>query len=236
VAESDSSIFDRHGEQYATLVTRVATLSGEDATYFARHKVDRIRALYDGAGPPKRVVDVGCGVGLLTELLARAWPSTVVTGVDVSTKSLDAAVSRCAGLGNVVLSAYAGNRLPREAEQADLVILANVLHHVERGARPGFMRMLAERAVRSRGRLVVFEHNPYNPLTRVAVRLCEFDRDAQLLSRRAVIALMRGAALRPTRSEYIVFFPRLLHRCRALERYMGRWPLGAQYMLVGEPM
>ncbi len=227
-------LFDHYAEEYQALVSRVTSLSGEGAEYFARYKLERIQELYRSCPPPRHILDIGCGVGLLTDVLGRALPSTRVTGLDLSAKSLDQAASRCAGLRNVVCSLYDGKTLPLGAEDADLVVLANVLHHVEPPARPAFLEEVVLPALLPVGHVVVFEHNPYNPLTRLAVRLCPFDREARLLSLRGVMALLRRYPLRILRSDYIVFFPRLLRVLRGLERRIGWLPLGAQYMVVAQ--
>jgi trans-aconitate 2-methyltransferase len=44
-----------------------------------------------GATSPRRVVDLGCGSGNLTALLAQRWPSAVVEGVDSSAEMIAAA-------------------------------------------------------------------------------------------------------------------------------------------------
>ncbi len=46
-----------------------------------------------GAGAPERVVDLGCGPGTLTALLARRWPEADVLGVDSSPQMVDRAVA-----------------------------------------------------------------------------------------------------------------------------------------------
>ena len=46
-----------------------------------------------GATDPRRVVDLGCGPGNLTGLLARRWPGAAVTGVDSSAAMVDRARS-----------------------------------------------------------------------------------------------------------------------------------------------
>ena len=226
-------LFDRYAEEYQALLSRSVSFFGEGAEYFARYKLERILRLC-GSSSPVHILDIGCGVGLLTELLRRALPSTRVTGLDLSPKSLDQAASRCAGLGNVVWCVYDGNTLPPGVEGADLVVLANVLHHVEPAARAAFLEGVVLPALLPGSRVVIFEHNPYNPMTRLAVRLCPFDQDARLLSRRTATALLRRYRLRVLQWDYIVFFPRLLRFLRGLEGRMGRLPVGGQYMVVGQ--
>jgi trans-aconitate 2-methyltransferase len=47
---------------------------------------------------PQRVVDLGCGTGDLTSMLARRWPKASVTGVDASPEMLEAARSLDTGI------------------------------------------------------------------------------------------------------------------------------------------
>lgn len=224
-------LFDRYADEYQTLLSRSIKLSGESAEYFARCKIERIRRLCSSL-PPRHVLDVGCGIGVLTELLGRTFPSARVTGLDLSPKSLVQAVSRCAGLANVTFSLYDGNALPSEINGVDLSILANVLHHVYPAARPAFVEGLVLPALLPDGRIVIFEQNPYNPLTRLAVWSCPLDRNAHLLSLRASVALLRRCQLRVLQRDYIIFFPRFLGLLRGLEERMGWLPFGAQYMVV----
>lgn len=224
--------FDRFAGQYEALLSRSVRLSGEAAGYFARYKLDRIRALC--ASPsPAHILDIGCGVGLLTELLGRAFPSARVTGLEFSRRSLEQATRRCAGLANVTLRAYDGEGLPAGIEGVTLVVLANVLHHLEPTRRRTLLERVALPALRPGGEVVVFEHNPYQPVTRLAVRLCPLDHDARLLTLRSTTALLRACRLRVIQRRYIVFFPRPLSVLRQCEHWMGWLPLGAQYMVVG---
>ena len=60
---------------------------------FADH---RGRPFYDllsrvGAESPRRVVDLGCGPGNLTEALAQRWPTADVLGIDSSAQMIAAA-------------------------------------------------------------------------------------------------------------------------------------------------
>ena len=60
-----------------------------DPSVYLRHADDRARPFHDllarvGASAPDRVVDLGCGPGGLTRLLADGWPAAYVLGVDSS--------------------------------------------------------------------------------------------------------------------------------------------------------
>ena len=81
--------------------------------------------------------------------------------------------------------------------------------------------------------LAIYEHNPINPLTRLAVSRCEFDEGVELLGRSETEAMLRAAGLVPAESRYIVFFPWRGRAFRAIERVLARLPLGAQYVVAG---
>jgi trans-aconitate 2-methyltransferase len=57
-----------------------------------RDLLARVRA--DGEPEPARVVDLGCGPGNATELLARRWPGAYVLGLDNSAEMIEAAGAR----------------------------------------------------------------------------------------------------------------------------------------------
>jgi hypothetical protein len=85
------------------------------------------------------------------------------------------------------------------------------------------------RVTRPGGIVAIFEHNPWNPLTRKVVRDCEFDVGVELLSRRRTVELLSAAGLEVEEWRYIVFFPREGGGLRRVERSVARLPLGAQY-------
>jgi hypothetical protein len=121
--------------------------------------------------------------------------------------------------------------LPREHYGA--VVLANVLHHIRPAERPSLVQSM-EPLLACGGRLVVFEHNPLNPLTRRVVAICKFDVNAELLYSWQVKRLLRESArLSDVRLDYIVFFPRSLRFARPMEPQLSRLPLGAQMCAYG---
>jgi trans-aconitate 2-methyltransferase len=67
-----------------------------DATLYLRFGGERARPFFDllarvGAELPGYVIDMGCGPGNLTALLAERWPSASVCGVDSSPQMIEAA-------------------------------------------------------------------------------------------------------------------------------------------------
>jgi len=67
-----------------------------DATLYLRFGGERARPFFDllsrvGAELPGYVVDMGCGPGTLTAMLAERWPAATVCGVDSSPQMIEAA-------------------------------------------------------------------------------------------------------------------------------------------------
>jgi hypothetical protein len=79
------------------------------------------------------------------------------------------------------------------------------------------------------GRIYVFEHNPYNPITRRVFERCPFDRGAEMLSRSTMLELAKQAELFVTDKKYTLFFPKQLAVFRGLESRLHWVPIGAQY-------
>src|SRR5689334_22500477 len=67
-----------------------------DAAQYLRFGGERSRPFFDllarvGADLPGYVVDMGCGPGNLTAVLAERWPTAAVCGVDSSPEMIEAA-------------------------------------------------------------------------------------------------------------------------------------------------
>jgi SAM-dependent methyltransferase len=215
--------FDEFADDYEALLSDAVGWAQEDVGYFPMHKARCLRQLFDDR-EPESILDFGCGVGGVTRHIAELFPETSVDGFDVSTESIDA----------VPLDLRRKARFTANPEQLgtayDAIVVCNVLHHVEPAQRRTIVDGLARR-LRLGGHLVVFEHNPLNPVTRWIVRSCAFDENAILLWPRETSNLLQHAGLRRTRRDYVLFFPDFLSQLRPLERRLRRVPLGAQYMM-----
>ena len=174
------------------------------------------------------MLDVGCGPGETDSFLEGAFGS--LHGVDLSAPMIERAAERNPWAG---YSSYgAGEPLPYAEGSFDLSFAICVFHHVPPAERPSLLREM-RRVTRPGGVVAIFEHNPWNPLTRKAVRDCPFDEGVELISRSEARRLMHGALLEQVESPYIVFFPRTGVRRDRIERRLHWLPLGAQYYVAG---
>lgn len=215
--------FDFYADQYEELLAHSIKISGEKPEYFAAYKASYLaRMVPDGV---RRVLDYGCGIGMLSTQLKLQFPEAQVDGFDPSPGSI-------ARINPSLLAQGSFESDPNSLGSAyDLIVMANVLHHVKPVERQNLVSAVASRLAPD-GRLVVFEHNPFNLLMRWAVAQCVFDEDAILLRRKESAHYFHCAGLKTT-SDYIVFFPGWLRRLRRLEPHLHWCPLGAQYVVVG---
>ncbi|MGR8007225.1 class I SAM-dependent methyltransferase [Streptomyces hypolithicus] len=107
----------------------------------------RIAERFRGPQGVRRVLDIGSGPGLITCLLAEAFPDAEVVAVDGTPALLERARARAdrSGLGERVRTHVA--ELPDDLDplgEADVVWAANALHHVgdQRAALAGFAGLL----------------------------------------------------------------------------------------------
>src|SRR5438132_2233478 len=189
--------FDRHSESYETAVEEAVAFAGQPHDVYLEAKARKLLELARRrlGAEPVAALDVGCGIGLFERHLGGSFAA--LHGVDVSEPMIARARET---VPEAEFRVSDPGRLPYEDARFDLVFTVCVLHHVERCERG---RLLAEiaRVARPGGLVVVFEHNPWNPLTRKVVRGCEFDQGVELLPRREVMAALRAAGLEVTDAE-----------------------------------
>lgn len=217
--------FDRHAASYDAACMRGLRLSGEGRDYFARGRLAQLRALWVGP-EPDRIIDLGCGTGEGTALLAETFPGARVHGVDPSGASIELASARWAS-DRVTFS----QGEPRDLPPAQLVHLSGVAHHVAPARRDALFQDIAALLCPG-GVLALFENNPLNPGTRLIMSLVPFDRDAVPLRSSEARRRAQQAGLAVQDVRFLFYFPRWLGWLRPLERFLTRLPLGAQYLVL----
>ncbi len=223
--------FDKHAARYRELHADNISASGEEPEYFSAYKArDLARELLRHRIEATRILDFGSGVGALVPFLREQLSGAGIVCVDVSRESLAHAAATHAGTASFVT--YDGATLPFRGESFDAAIAACVFHHIDAAVHVALLRDLA-RVVRAGGVVMVYEHNPWNPLTRRAVDTCELDKNAIMINGPAMLRRARSAGLRDCRLDYRVFFPAALRWLRPVEGALRWLPAGAQYFVTG---
>lgn len=216
--------FDQFAVTYQQVHTHNVRVTGESSEFFAQYKA-RYIARRMGAEFSGRILDYGCGVGMLSNYLKQTIPHAAVDGYDPSGESI-AKVDPSVRAQGMFTSDWSHVTL-----QYNLIVVTNVMHHVPPVERQGVIARLRDHLA-PQGILIIVEHNPLNPLTRWAVANCPFDDDAILLPTAETAGYVLHCGLQILRRDYIVFFPRPLAWFRQLEPYLSWCPAGAQYALM----
>ncbi|HWB63695.1 MAG TPA: class I SAM-dependent methyltransferase [Chitinophagales bacterium] len=221
--------FDEFAHNYRDIHNEQTRLLGVESDYFADFKVKEMARLEgDNANKPMHILDYGCGDGIVSRIFSKYFKNSRVTGVDVSSESI--AVARSKPAQNVSYSIIQGDDIPLPDQSVDIIFIAMVLHHINFNKHQAiiseFLRVLVPG-----GRLYIFEHNPFNPVTRYFVNTCPFDEDAQLLSPSYLTKMLRLNQLGLIDVSYLFFLPRhrVLKSLLFIENYLRWLPLGGQY-------
>ena len=215
--------FDDFAAEYETLLRRAVGRFAGQTDYYSSRKAELLKK-QNLDQTPMRILDFGCGTGLLITELCKEFPNAEIWGTDVSKESLAVAkkanpTMKCADPNEIV------------TEYFDLIVISNVLHHIEPSDRADVVKAQANH-LRKGGIIFLFEHNKKNPITRRIVDRCEFDVGVELLTRKQSIELINESmAYGNVNSGYFMIFPAFLKRMKSLERGFSRVPVGAQFWI-----
>jgi ubiquinone/menaquinone biosynthesis C-methylase UbiE len=219
--------FDTLATTYEDTVDRSVSFTGRDGAFYARRKVELLEEIVRprlGSLQGLALLDVGCGTGTTD----RHFVSRVrkLHGVDVSEEML---VQARRTVPTAEFSWYDGEKLPFPDESFDVVVGICVLHHVPVSKRFNVVSEMV-RVTRSEGFVAVFEHNPFNPLTRHAVNSCALDQGVVLLPSTQAVELLRDAANVEPGLRHYLFSPLGGALGCSLDRHLQRVRLGGQYV------
>lgn len=219
--------FDAFTQSYRDQHQASVAFGGFELDYFAQYKADVAKKRCAKAGLiPARIMDFGSGMGNALKPLRTAFPAARIDCVDVSAESLSEC--RAQGVSNSFTQHYDGKNLPYEDGTFDLVFTACVFHHIPSS---DHIMLLSEirRCLAPHGKMILFEHNPLNPLTQLAVARCPFDEHAVLIHAGEMRRRLRAAGFSSADVRYRLFLPGFLSGLRGLENHMEWIMLGAQY-------
>lgn len=185
------------------------TMVPRETRYLRRHIDEALR--FAGISPGMRVLEVGCGMGRYTLLLAKL--GVRVEGLDLSPSLLEKLSEFDGGRHNIPL--YCGdivNHPPELDGKFDAVVGFFVLHHLHD------LTLCFEaiaRLAKPAGRVVFIEPNPYNPLYYIQILITpgmtwRGDRGMVRMRPRIVLPAMKCAGLERLAMARFGFFPPLL--------------------------
>lgn len=215
--------FDSYAESYNQLLNDKTKFFSSNEEYFARYKVDIVRGKV--STPVGRLLEYGCGIGRNMLFLRQAFPDALVMGSDISAVSLDLARHE-----NPDVQFFHEDDDASSIGKFDLIFVAGVYHHIPINQRQDVTRVLFERLVPN-GLIFVFEHNPFNPVTRRIVNTCSYDEDAILLKPSEMKRYLKKTGFFIENQSYCLFVPPRLSRLAFLEIRLGWLPIGGQYWI-----
>jgi ubiquinone/menaquinone biosynthesis C-methylase UbiE len=171
------------------------------AVFFAgrRRRVFTGLAAASGAGPPDRVLDVGCGTGYLTRVMAEAVaPGGTAHGVDPSDEAI-AHARRLTRLANCTFSDGIAEALDAPDGAYDVVVTSLMIHHLPETLRP---RAIGEmfRVLRPGGSILIAEFRP--PASRIGRRMIRAHSPAMANNRVDLLEpMVREAGFEQLRSD-----------------------------------
>ena len=209
--------FDDVADEYKNVITQsVRGFSGADSDYFSEYKIFEIKKELEG----KKILDFGCGVGNSALFISKNVVNFKYFGIDVSEKSIEKAAKNA--IRDCTFYHY------------DVVFVSCVFHHIEPTKHTDVLKEIY-RVLAAGGKIIVFEHNPFNPLTQKVVHDCPFDVGVKLISAFKMKKNIRLAGFLHGKIRYTLFFPRksVFLKLLGCEKYLWWCLLGAQYYCVG---
>ena len=219
--------FDRFAHNYGELLDDpLRHRFAADADFFIHQKcrllLRQIQRHAIGGRRP-RLLDAGCGQGTA---IAYLNPHAAVFGTDVSMPMLEEAAGRPVALQEPF-------SLPFARGTFHAAYAFCVYHHIETENRLRHLRELS-RVVGPGGRVLIFEHNPYNPVTKRIFERTPVDQGWHMIKPGDLRALFLEAGLEDVEQGYFLFVPAALWKWFGfIERLLTWLPLGGQYFVSG---
>jgi len=115
-----------------------------------------------------RLLDVGCGDGLIAAVLQNRRPDLIISGIDVLPRSH----------AHIPVEMFDGSRIPFDDQSFDVVLLSDVLHHTPE---PAVLLWEARRVAKHS--VLIKDHNRNGLLAGARLRLMDWVGNADLASR-----------------------------------------------------
>jgi len=223
----DKSEFDEYIKNYRLNLNKSLSLSGETSDFFAQYKAKKLRSWFSNlANKPATILDYGCGDGSMANYVAKQFSHATVHGIDPSKLSIEYAAER---YPSVQFTTMEQNKINYQSQTFDLIYAAGVFHHISFSEHNYFFYQIMH-ILKPGGHFVLFELNPYNPLTKLTFKRCPIDKNRIMLSPHYAKKFLSTAGT--VKTTYYCFFPAFLKKLRCIEKYFTWLPIGALYACI----
>jgi tRNA (cmo5U34)-methyltransferase len=123
--ESRNSVHDFYNkinDQYTKSIMQCVPRYTEMQWAILRYIPDNLR--------PKKILDLGCGAGNLTDLLIDQYPDSEIHIVDISDKMIDLCTRKYEANQNIVPHRCDFRDLPYATDTFDLIVSSIAIHHI----------------------------------------------------------------------------------------------------------
>jgi len=219
--------FDPYAKDYVKIHNQNIKISGTTSDYFSEERVSIVKKR-EGKKKPAKILDFGCGNGSTEIHMTKYFSKSEIFGIDPSKTSI--AVAKKRKLPNCTFSPFDGKHIPFPDKSFDLIFVAGVLHHVEFSLHSQQLREMF-RVLKKGGRIYIYEHNPFNPLTKKIVNTCVFDDQAIMLKSSYLKKSLHKVGFKNVQTSFLIFFPRhkFFKPLIALEKLLSWLPIGGKY-------
>ena len=228
----DEHEFDKFADSYYEQHRDSISISGEEPEFFSEYKISYLRRVADSRGLKiDKIFDFGSGIGNSIIHFRNHFPESILTCSDASLKSLKLSQKRFGGTEKYLQ--IPNNTIPHESNYYDLIFSACVFHHISHSEHTMWLNEL-RRITKPGGMIIIFEHNPLNPLTVLVVNQCPFDVNAKLIRASLLLNELKESNWHNGHIRYHIFFPKQLAKLRQYENKLTLLPLGAQYSILAQ--
>jgi ubiquinone/menaquinone biosynthesis C-methylase UbiE len=164
----------------------------------------------------------------MTSYVHTYFSKSMLYGIDPSSKSIKDAQYNYPAI-NFSINSEDSTTLAFEDSTFDMIFSAGTFHHIPFRMHDSYIAELI-RILKNNGYLIIFELNPFNPLTIATFKANPIDKNAHMLSPWYTYSLLakHGAPV----TKFIAFFPNCLRFLRSFEKFLTAIPLGALYATI----
>ena len=225
------SNFDEFADSYETLHAKSIKLSGYAPSFFDEHKIKIVHREIKNEFldlSQRTFLNFGCGIGKSEIYIREYFPKVKIFSADISLESIRTAQQRNADIEGISYIHYTKIEELQQGVKYDIIFVANVFHHIASTEHTAVLTTLKS-LLKEGGHLFIFEHNPINPLTRMAFEKCEFDVGCTMLNHHYLGRMLDKSGFKSKKVNFVLFFPKILSVFNYFEKYLSVIPLGAQY-------